>query len=197
MTVATGGGAKVESHPIILSPMSRTQSAVAPPTPHGPPADAQLPGTAEEQHDEVAADDQEQSHREDAITPAAGDALPEPAADQGEAAGQHDVAENDAAHDAVEPADPSPAADAPTQTRGKEAGAAQGAETAWQGGDEAAADAGDSESDPSTPVAVRDALAAVHSLAISTGAFRIMLHEAAVGLASWFEEEVWVCQWLY
>ena len=184
LTIATCGGAKVESHPIVLSPMSRTQSAVAPATPHSPPADAALPGTAEEQHDEVPVEEQEQSCQgDDALpTPVAADAPPEPAADQDAGDSREDAAAMDTTDDATELPTPPPAAadDAPTQVVGEEA-AVQGAEPAQQeGGDEEGpADAGDdSESDPSTPVAVREALAAVHSLAISTGAVLLAtLHE--------------------
>ncbi len=168
LTIATGGGAKVESHPIILSPMSRAQSAAAPATPHSPPADAQLPGTAEE-----AAEESERSHQEEDAppTPAPADAPLEPAADQEAEDGHGDAAAVDTA-DATEPPMPPAAGDAPTQAPG-EGGEAQSAEVAAQqgGNDEGPAEAGDdSESDPSTPVAVREALAAVHSLAISTGA---------------------------
>ena len=156
----------MESHPIILSPMSRTQSAVvAPPTPQSPPADGQLPPTAEEQHNEVATEQREQSHQESAGIMAPADAPPQPAADYGTENGHHGDATATDAHDTTESAGPPLATDAPTQVPGDEAAA----EPAQQGGDDEAADADDSESDPSTPVAVREALAAVHSLAISTG----------------------------
>jgi len=164
----------VESHPIILSPMSRTQSAVAPATPHSPPADAQLPGTSEEAAEEA----QEQSRQGDDAppTPALADAPPEPAADQDAVDSSHeDAAAIDTSDDATELPTP-PAADAAAQAPEGEKGEAQSVEGAQQqgGDDEGAAEAGDdSESDPSTPVAVREALAAVHSLAISTGATQL------------------------
>ena len=147
----------------MFSPLSRTESAVAPPTPHCPPP-ADEPRSAgagedagDQDTDSLAANDEAHGH-----------GSPELAAHQleSESVGVHrstvNAAEVSEGHtDKVSEVEGSPlqlAAEAAVPGSGAEGQRSSNAEVE-----------GDTESDPSTPVAVREALAAVHSLAISTG----------------------------
>ena len=175
LSVATGG-AKLESHPIALSPMSRTPSAViAPPTPHSPPADQQVPSATEDQQIDLHGTGQQQSNQP-ATAP---DVSLKPAADAETDGGGPQTVADDMQHDAEAPAAPA-ALDTLAQAFDGENAGPEGALVAPLQNDVGEdVDARDSESDPSTPVAVREALAAVHSLAISTGATLLIIQADA------------------
>ena len=166
LSIATSG-TSLESHPIALSPMSRTESAVAPPTPHSPPTDEQP---------RLAAADESKDREDESGTivdnggrsqgPSASDAESAPAKESAGAGGGIAMATKDEHETSDEPApEDRPAQIAPEAAAAGDAAA--GLQLVEGGFD------GDTESDPSTPVAVREALAAVHSLAISTGAVRM------------------------